>query len=207
MSNNTLYKDGGALRQAQLGQPAMDQGDPQQQEVGATEEEQQQYDVLMLNANEFIHGNEKRANNIVRQLKRFDEPFKSVGLLAAQISFSSLGAAKRNEVEVDPVVALQSNIEVVEELLDVGIAAGVFEFAEGDDKYQQVARRAIATSVHGLADAATASGLLDAGKMRDAMQNLQASSGAGEVEKTVREFSKLTPDGVSIMDEQEGGAA
>lgn len=96
------------------------------EDVQATPEEQADYEQFVLKAIQFIHG-PKSSRAVLQHLNQKDTSVpEAVGRTTAFIVKNISNSAKLAKASVSPDVMFEASHEIVEELLGVGSASGIF---------------------------------------------------------------------------------
>lgn len=129
-------------------------GDDELDEEAVSEEEQSQYEQFVVIAMQFIHGQEGR-DAVIDHLNDNQVSIpEAVGRTAAFIVQRVSESAKAQEAELSPDVVFHAGQEIVEELFEVGAAAGIFEIElpeEGQEpspEVQEMMEQAFAIGAH-----------------------------------------------------------
>lgn len=112
-------------------------GDPYEgEDQPATEEEQAQYDLVVARAVKFIHGEGRE--NTLKMMAAGAKPAEGVGTAAANIvKMIEQSAGKSGKAFADGVL-FHAGAEIVEELMEFGEQAGVFEFRDDAEAQQEM---------------------------------------------------------------------
>ena len=157
----------------------------------ASSEEQQQYNLIVENAQEFIH-NSKATKSIDGQLARAEQVGipDMVGRLAAQLTVQQLEAAKQSGVAVSADVAMQATGEIVEELIETGMRMGHFTFAN-EEQMVSAQNKALRTAQQGIVEVSQQTGLLDAEQMRKDVADFVRDQGPQAAQEAIRGFEGI----------------
>ena len=128
---------------------AMKPQDPAAQEALSQEAgggDQQVFDTIVANAQSFIH-DEANSDRIVEAMKSGD-PAQVAGQQAAIILTGIVESAGRSGVEPSAEVAMATALVIIEEVVDLAVAAGVIEEAPVEDQeFQQAAMQSFQQTV------------------------------------------------------------
>lgn len=104
-------------------------------EEAVTEQEQADYNQFVLKAQEFIAGS---AQNIVGSMNDKNKPvYQNVGAMALKIAHMVEGSAKASGAEISPDIVFHGGAEIVEMLMEVGDAGGVWPFESDSSEYEE----------------------------------------------------------------------
>lgn len=112
---------------------------PQMNEAGEeipTEEEQQDYDMLVARARKMMYGPSK--DNILEAMGNAARPSKAMGNIAAMLLKSLMNSAKTKGREIDPNTVLEAGAEVVEDLNELGKSKGIFKYDSDEDELAEM---------------------------------------------------------------------
>lgn len=151
----------------------------------ASPEQQQQYELIVNNAIKFMHKSEASAS-IDNQLKQAEQRGipETVGMLAAQLTVQQLEAAKNSGVQPDPDAALQASSEIVEELVETGMAEGFFTFQDEAMLESEQERAAVLAQQH-IQQVAAKMQLFDVEQLRRDSADLIRQKGAKGVQGVI----------------------
>lgn len=122
--------------------PGMEQ-EASGEEVPATPEEEAQLEQAVTKIDTYIHGRKSR-DAVLDQLNQRDlEIPAAVGRVAAQIVTTVAEQAKANGVELSNDVLQYAGAHAVEELMEVGTAAGFFKIDEDSPEYNELLQLAL----------------------------------------------------------------
>ena len=111
-------------------------GQPEFDEEAPGEGEQDQYDQFVTKAIVFMS---KNATKLVASMNDKNKPvYENVGALTVKVGKMILGSAKAASQEIGPDVIHAAGQEIVEHLMDMGDAAGIFPFDSDSEEYDQV---------------------------------------------------------------------
>lgn len=131
-------------------------------EVVATEDEQQDYELLAVRARKLIFGDSK--DKILTMLGTSETPAKGMGKAAAMIIKSLMDSAKQGGRELSQEAALEAGTDIIEDLSDLAKSNKVFEY-DGDSDEQTQLEDAMLWGVKFFGD-----GQLQAGEITPEMQ-------------------------------------
>lgn len=106
------------------------------EEVPATDEEQDTYDMIVARALSFMHGEGQK--NILKMLGSGETPAKSLGQATANIAQMMYKSATEGGREVTSETLINAAAEIMEELNDMGQAAGVFKYENEQESEEQL---------------------------------------------------------------------
>jgi len=153
---------------------------PGQQEFGEetpSPDEQAQYDQLVNKALDFMSQN---PDQVVASLNNKDKPvYESVGEMAYKIITNIESQANAAGVEISGDVGFAAGEEVIEHLMELGDAAGIFPFDQSSDEYDEVQATAYAHGAN-LAANEIMSGPQYGPEMQEEAGNVVAQQVAGE---------------------------
>ncbi|MCK4869521.1 MAG: hypothetical protein KAS93_00250 [Gammaproteobacteria bacterium] len=135
-----------------------------------TEEEQQQYDMLVSRALNQMHGDGK--SNIVNMLSVNKSPAKGMGQASALLLRGLVSSAKEAGTEITDKVIQAATIDIVEYLNELGEVTGVYEYTD-DDEADSEMKDAIVMSVKNYTDAARKAGEITPEMENSAKKQLQ----------------------------------
>lgn len=120
-------------------------GAPEMSSEGdATPEEQRQYDLLVSNALEFIYG-EKTGDSVLKMLANGPPP-QAIANVVSMVGAGLKKAADNVSQPVSPDAMLGAATEVIDNLMDLGQAAGIFQF-NSQQEVDQTAKEALMLTV------------------------------------------------------------
>ena len=105
-------------------------------EAAATEEEQQDYELLTVRARKLIFGDSK--DKILTMLGTSETPSKGMGKAAAMIIKSLMDSAKQGGRELSQEAALEAGTDIIEDLSDLAKSNKVFEYDDDSDEQTQL---------------------------------------------------------------------
>ena len=109
-------------------------GQPEFNEETPSEDEQNQYEQFVTKAVSFMG---KNAGQLVATMNDKDKPvYESVGALTVKVGKMVLGSAKAAGAEISPDIIHASGEEIVEHLMEMGDAAGIFPFDSDSEEYE-----------------------------------------------------------------------
>lgn len=155
-------------------------GQPEFNEEEASPEEQAQYDQFVNLALNFMA---KSPDKVAASMNDKSRPVhENVGAMAVQIGEMVLGSAKSGGVEPSGEILHAAGAEIVEHLMELGDAAGIWPFEQSDDQYDEEQSMAL---LHAAKVAGEA--LLQSPQYDDAMKeeagNMLARGVADEVQR------------------------
>ena len=110
-------------------------GSPEFDEEAPTGQEQADYDQFVNKALDFMS---KRAEPMVASMNNKDKPvYENVGELTVKIGQMVMGSASAGGVEIGPDILHAAGQEIVEHLMELGDAAGIFPFEKKSEEYEQ----------------------------------------------------------------------
>lgn len=110
-------------------------GQPEFDEEMPTEDEQKQYDQFVNRALDFMG---QKPEPLVATMNDKNKPVhENVGELAVKIGKMVMGSAKAAKQEITPDVIHAAGQEIVEHLMELGDAAGIFPFNMESDEFEQ----------------------------------------------------------------------
>jgi len=114
----------------------------------ASGQDKQVYDTIVANAQSFIH-DEANSDRILGAMEG-GEPAQVAGQQAAIILTGIVESAGRSGVEPSPEVAMAAALVIIEEVVDLAVAAGVIEDVPTEDQeFQQAAMQSFQQTVEG----------------------------------------------------------
>lgn len=116
-----------------------DEIEPELDEEGgelATEEEQQDYDMLVIRSGKMMLGEGR--DNILDMLGSSETPAKGLGKVAAMLIKSLVDSAKQGGREISPDAAMAAGAEVIEELSDLAKKNGIFQYDSEEEETSQL---------------------------------------------------------------------
>lgn len=105
--------------------------------IPATEEEQMDYDLLVVRARKMIFG--KGREDILTMMGASESPAQAMGQAGALLIKAMLQSAKDQGREIEGDVAINAAPEIVEDLNELGKANGVFTYDTPEDEEQELA--------------------------------------------------------------------
>lgn len=110
-------------------------------EEAVTDAEQADYDQFVIKAQEFIASS---APNIVGSMNDKKKPvYQNVGAMALKIAHMVEGSAKASGAEISPDVVFHGGAEIVEMLMELGDAGGVWPFDQDSNEYEESSAMAL----------------------------------------------------------------
>lgn len=127
----------------------------------ADPDEQGVYDLVVTQAMEHIHG-ERSRDKVLKQLASGPSPAQAIGKIVAQLGLAAFRSAKSTGKadKLSQDVMLSATKELVEQLLELGQAAGAFQVAS-PEQAGQIAQQAAMEAVRIYGEELLASGDLD----------------------------------------------
>ncbi len=139
-----LFKAGESLpgQQAPSGVPlGVNPKDMEFNEEAVSPEEQKMYDQFVLKAQGFIA---QSAENIVNSMNNQKKPvYQNVGGMALKIAHMIGDSAKASGVEISPDIIFHGGAEVVELLMEVGDAGGIWPFKPDSSEFEEASAMAL----------------------------------------------------------------
>ena len=99
-----------------------------------TPEEEGQYDQLVHRMVKYVDDNQEM---ILHNLNKDEPVYMNVGHTAAKIAEAAVGGANAMEADISPDAAFNAGAHLVEILMDLGDAAGIWPFEPDDPQYNQ----------------------------------------------------------------------
>ena len=164
-----------------------------------TEEEQQDYDLLVIRARKMMFG--KGRENILRLLGSFERPSKAMGKAAAMLVKSLIDAAKQSGRKISPEAAINAGTEIVEDLSELAKANGVFKYEDKDEELQEM-QDAVLWGVKFYGDGEIANGEITPELQDQAAKQMEAGlakEGAGMKKKPVSEGVEAAMSGKGLI--------
>jgi len=119
---------------------------PQEESQAASGQDKQIFDTIVANAQSFIHS-EENSDRIIEAMQT-GEPAQVAGQQAAIILTGIVESAGRSGIEPTPEVAMAAALVIIEEVVDLAVAAGVIEDVPTEDQeFQQTAMQAFQQTV------------------------------------------------------------
>lgn len=161
------------------------------QEEEATEEQQQQYDIIVGNVLTFING-EKSSASVDKMISNAEQQGipETVGMVTAQLVVQQLDAAKAAGTQLDTGAVFNAGAEVVEELIEVGMREHFFTFADEADLVAQQ-EKALVIAQQKIAETAAQAGLLDQETVKREVADLIREEGPKKIQKTIASVQSM----------------
>ena len=147
-------------------------------EVPASEEEQAQYELVVSRALSFMHGDGQEG--VLKTLGSAETPAQGVGLVTAKFARMAKKSARDQGKDIDDEVLLNAASEIVEDLMELGQEAKVFQFEDEQEAQEQTEESLLwAMKYYGME--ALEAGELDMEQAKQAMQQglAQEQQGGG----------------------------
>lgn len=155
-------------------------GQPEFNEVEVSEEEQGQYDQFVSKSLDFMGQN---PTEMVAAMNNGQKPVaENVGGLAVKIGQGVYDMAKSSGVDLSMEVLQAGGAEIVEHLMELGEASGIFPFDQESDQYDEVQAMALLHAQKVVGEGLINSPQYNAGMQEDA-QNFYAQQVSGEVQR------------------------
>lgn len=114
---------------------------PEFDEEAVTAEEQGMYDQFVLRAQQIIA---KEAGMAIDQMNNSGSPvFENVGKAGLRVAQTVASTAKAKGQPISPDIMFHGGTEIVEMLMELGDAAGIFPFEQDSKEYDEVAAMAL----------------------------------------------------------------
>jgi len=144
-------------------------------QVVASEEEQENYDMIVSRAIKVIHG--EGQDDILKMMGSSETPAEGMGRVTANVIRVVYQSAKQAKRNITPEVLMYAGMEIIQELSEFGQARGIFEYEDEDDEAAQIQDAGLyATQFYGKAEQ-------DAGEISPQMKGQAQQKMAEEVEK------------------------
>jgi len=143
--------------------------------VTASQEEQENYDMIVSRAIKIIHG--EGQDDILKLMGASESPAEGMGRVTADIIRVIYQSAKEGQRDITPEVLMYAGVEIIQELSEFGQARGVFEYEDTDEEATQIQDAGMyATQFYGKAEQA-------AGEIPPEMKSQAQQKVASEIEK------------------------
>lgn len=119
------------------GTPDPELGTNEDGEVQATEEEQQNYEMLVIRGRKIMFG--KGKENILKMLGSSETPAQGIGKVGSMLLKSLVQSAKQQGREIGAEVALNAAPEIAEDLNDLAKVNKVFQYDSPEDEEKELA--------------------------------------------------------------------
>jgi hypothetical protein len=123
------------------------QGMEQQSQVDGPQpspQEQEQYDLMVANAMEFIYG-EKTADTVIKVLSQ-SPPAEAIANVLTLIGAGMKKSADMAGAQISPEAMVNAATEIIDALLELGQAAGVFNL-QSQEEIDQIAKQSLMMAV------------------------------------------------------------
>jgi len=155
-------------------------GTPEFNEEEPTEQEQAQYDQFVKKALGFMS---QHTDELVASMNNKEQPVHmNVAALAVKLGKGIYGMAQSAGEEIGMEVIQAAGAEIIEHLMELGVAAQIFPFSEEADEYEQVQAMALLEAEKIVGEELIGSPKYD-GAMQEQAQNFYAQQVAGEVQR------------------------
>lgn len=135
-----------------------------------TEEEQMNYDMLVIRARKMMFG--KGRDNVLKLLGSSNTPAEGLGQAASMIVKSLTNAAKEAGREISGEVAINAGAEIVDDLSELAKSKGVYQYDSPEEEKQQI-EEAMLYGVKHYGDGMIAAGELTPEIQEQAKQQVQ----------------------------------
>lgn len=168
-------------------------------------EEQAQYDILVSNALEFIHG--PTSDQVIQRMASGRDPTQAIGQIAAQLGIGQIQSASAVGINIDDAVLFHAGHEVVGALVEVAEAAGIIP--ENDES---AVERAFFYALDAFGQSAVTSGIVgkqDQDNLKGIMEDMELRAREGETDiaslaKGAQERKPYAPPGGEDVQSEAG---